>query len=277
MSRRSATECLWWPLFPGATAMSRYLQAFDALLQREAAGRSNHPPPGNGAEPLFPWNARSSVAEFPATILLDELLQYHEYERQRLGQELHDSAGQLLVALQLKVTHLRQLEEYSGHDDLLQEINDTVRQIDQELRSLAFLHFPAELGDRGLCSAVQALALGFGRRTGIRTSFKCVGERTAVDKPVSVALLRVTQEALVNIHRHSRASSAKVALEKHSNQLQLTVSDDGIGIAAATGKTTTRGIGIQGMRHRVEVLGGRFQIRKLKHGTKVSASVPLGN
>jgi signal transduction histidine kinase len=259
----------------GVIEMLRYLQTSDALLRERDAARSRHGPPRNSGEPLLSWTARSDPEELPATIALDEMLRCHEYERQRLGQELHDSAGQLLVALQLKVAHLRIVEENSDHDSLLQDINDTVRQIDQQIRSLAFLHFPAELADRGLYSAVQALALGFGRRTGIRTSFKSIGDQAAVDEPISVAILRVAQEALVNVHRHSHASSAKVVLQRRPRELQLTVSDDGIGIAAAGGKTNTRGIGLQGMRYRVEKLGGHFEIRNLKHGTKVSASVPL--
>ena len=205
-----------------------------------------------------------------------DLLTIHEYERQRMGQELHDSAGQLLVSLQLSVARLRAVEEDCGHDSLIEEIQETVRQIDREIRALAFLHYPAELGDRGLCKAVQSLVHGFGRRTGIRTSFKCVGDRRAVARAISTTVLRVAQEALVNIHRHSHASSATVTLETNANQLHLTVADDGIGIPATVEVTNDRGIGLRGMRERVELHGGRFCVRGLKHGTRVSATVPLG-
>jgi signal transduction histidine kinase len=221
---------------------------------------------------------KADGSAFPAMrpALVDELLRIHEYERQRMGQELHDSAGQLLVSLQLSVARLRAIEENSGHDGLMEEIQDTVRQIDQEIRALAFLHYPAELGNRGLCEAVHALANGFGRRTGIRTSFKYLGDRAPVSEPISATVLRVAQEALVNVHRHSHASSAKVVLETDTDRLHLTVSDDGIGIPAATDFMKGRGIGMQGMRHRVEMHGGRFNVRNLKHGTKVSVTMPLG-
>lgn len=207
--------------------------------------------------------------------LVEELLRIHEYERQRIGQELHDSAGQLLVSLQMSVARLRASEANGDHDSLIDEIQDTVRQIDQEIRALAFLHYPTELGDRGLCEAVRALVNGFGRRTGIRTSFRWLGDRTAVAEPISITMLRVAQEALVNVHRHSHASSAKVVLETDVDRLYLTVSDDGIGMEAAGDASQGRGIGLQGMRDRVEMHGGRFHIRNLKHGTKVSANVPL--
>ena len=259
----------------GVIVMYRYLQAFDALLREEEARHPRAQLAGASDKPIFPWAGRSDPAGPPPTIMLDELLQFHEYERQRIGQELHDSAGQLLVALQLSVAHLREVEADSGHDSLLQEINDTVRRIDQEIRSLAFLNYPAELGDRGLCCAVQALALGFGRRTGIRMTFRCIGDQATVDESISMALLRVAQEALANIHRHAHATCAKVILERRATHLHLTVSDDGIGMPAA-GALKARGIGLQGMRHRIEMLGGRFRMGNLKRGgTRVSAIVPL--
>lgn len=232
--------------------------------------------------------ANSSIMKFDAELVdiaaanppakepaMEQLLNIHEYERRRMGQELHDSAGQLLVALQLSVARLKLVEQNSGHDGLIDEIQDVVRQIDREIRALAFLHYPAELCGRGLCEAVQSLVNGFGKRTGIRSSFRCLGDRSAVADPISTTVLRVAQEALVNIHRHARASSAKVVLESNLNQLHLTVSDDGIGIALAIKRSREQGIGLQGMRHRVEMHGGRFNVRSLKHGTRVSAVVPL--
>lgn len=234
------------------------------------------PAPGRSESnaPLFEWNDEK-IAEHVQSRLLDELLRVHEYERQRLGQELHDTTGQLLVALQLSVAHLRIVEGDSGHECLLDEMQDTIRHIDQEIRALAFLHYPAELGERCLCSAVQALALGFGKRTGIQVTFKCVGDPSAVDESTSMAMLRVAQEALVNIHRHSHAASARVVLERQPERLQLTVTDDGVGICDFDLPTKVKGIGLDGMRHRVETLGGRFRVSTLKRGTKVFASVPV--
>jgi len=206
----------------------------------------------------------------------DELLKVHEYERQRLGQELHDSAGQLLVSLQLSVAHLSAIDEDAGHGELIDEIRQTVRQIDQEIRTLAFLHYPMELGDRGLSAAIQMLARGFERRTGIRTDFACAWDSAYLDESTAAALLRVAQEALVNIYRHAHASSAKIQLRKQRNLLELSISDNGIGVAP-TMNAGPHGIGLQGMRHRVESLSGKFQIRNLKQGTRISASVPLAD
>jgi two-component system NarL family sensor kinase len=207
--------------------------------------------------------------------MADQVLKAHDYERDRIGQELHDSAGQLLVSLQLSVARLRKVDENCRQERLLEEILDTVGQIDREIRTLSFLHHPAELGETGLCSAVGLLVRGFGRRTGICTSFKCLGGEITVDETISIAVLRVAQEALVNIHRHSHASTAKVVLERRGDLLRLTVSDDGIGLPNHDVLAEMEGIGLQGMRHRVEMLDGRFRITNLKHGAKISATVPI--
>lgn len=210
------------------------------------------------------------IAENP-----DAVLSIHEYERQRMGQELHDSAGQLMVSLQLSVARLKAVNGERGHDDLIDDIQGVVSQVDREIRALAFLHYPAELGDRSVCSAVETLARGFGRRTGIRTSFMCVGDNSSVDGSTSLAMLRVAQEALVNVHRHSHATSAKVVLKRTSGQLRLTISDDGVGITNASLTSRHPGIGLRGMRHRIEALGGQLRVRRMKHGTAVVATVPV--
>lgn len=254
--------------------MNRYVQAFDTPFREKETRRPKQRVGGAAAADLLRWPAELDDATPPQSNAMEDLLGLHEYERQRFGQDLHDSAGQLLVSLQLSVAHLLAVETDHRHDVLLHEINDTVRLIDREIRALAFLNYPAELGDRGLCGAIQALTLGFAKRTGIRTSFKCLGDPAPVERSIAKAVLRVAQEALANIHRHSRATCAKVVLERRDDQLRLTVSDDGIGMPIVA-MLAARGIGLPGMRHRIEMLGGRFQMRNLKHGARISATVPL--
>ena len=205
---------------------------------------------------------------------VERLLKIHEYERQRMGQELHDSAGQLLVSLQLSIAHLKLVEKDHGNDDLIEEIQETVARIDREIRSLAFLHYPVELGDRGLAAAIESLARGFGRRTGIATIFRSVGNPQVQDAPIATALLRVAQEALVNIHRHAHASLAMIMLRKRKGAIMLVVSDDGVGIPADILEKRP-GVGVQGMRHRVEAFGGHLEITNLKHGVRVSVEIPI--
>lgn len=233
--------------------------------------KNSEPAAGKNLINLF---GGSEADERTRAAVLDEILRIHEYERWRMGQELHDSAGQLLIALHLSVAHLREVEKESGHEALIDEVQNTIGQIDRQIRSLAFLHYPAELDERGLCSAVERLLRGFGARTGIRTSLKFAGDFGELGAAISEGLLRVAQEALVNIHRHAHALSVKIRLEKRGGDVQLTVSDDGVGLPSGDGGFMLKGVGMQSMQHRARMLGGKLQIRSMKHGTKVVATIP---
>ena len=223
---------------------------------------------------LSDWGAPTDILEFTRAQIFNELLKLRDDERQRIGQELHDSAGQLVLALQFSLARLREAKKHASHEALIGEIEDTARQIGQEIRSLAFLNHPLHMHPGGLASALQALMNGFRKRTGCRVDFKVVGEQPVSGRASSMALLRVAQEALVNIHRHAHATCIRAKLEARDKYLELTI-DDGIGMPSSEEIATNGGVGVQGMRFRVEQLGGRFRIAKLKHGTKIRASVPL--
>lgn len=217
----------------------------------------------------------SDVLELTRAQILNELLRLRDDERQRIGQELHDSAGQLLVSLQLSVACLRGAEQNGAHENLIDEIHETARLIGQEIRSLAFLNHPMRLNPSGLTSALKALIDGFGKRTGCHTRFKSTDHQLLQSEASSMALLRVAQEALVNIHRHAHATCVTASLQPRGAFLEFTICDDGVGMPSADALAIETGVGLQGMRFRVEQLGGEFQIKKLKRGTKILARVPL--
>ena len=216
---------------------------------------------------------RSMFFDRDRTQLIDELLSAHDYERQRLGQELHDSAGQLIVALHLSVARLRIDNGGSGHDELIDDIQETVRRIDQEIRSLAFLHRPAELDGRDLPCALARLVSGFGKRTGTTARFDCDGDYGDLAEDRAAALLRVAQEALVNVHRHAHASSVNVALRRVGDAVELSATDDGVGIPTHV-LEEPHGVGLQGMRHRTEMFGGGLDVESDGRGTRVAATLP---
>jgi signal transduction histidine kinase len=246
-------------------------------MQRQPlAGEAGHAAAVQSSEEFFgkPQFLLGEDSVRPPLSTLDELLRIRDDERKRLGQELHDCAGHLLVSLQFSIGRLRSIAEDSGQGGLVDEIGEIIGQIDREIRSLAFMEQPVELRDHDVFSAIRSLVFGFARRTGIHTSFKCVGDSPHVDTPVSVALLRIAQEALVNIHRHSRATGARVRLQSNPDQIRLTISDNGVGMPVGDTEAP-QGVGLQGMRYRVEILGGRFRTSNLKHGAKICAIVPL--
>jgi signal transduction histidine kinase len=224
---------------------------------------------------LFEGGSPTDVLEFTRAQIFDEILRMRDDERQRIGQELHDSAGQLLLALQLSLARLRETERQTPHEGLIEEIEDTARLIGQEIRSLAFLNHPIHMHPSGLASALNALMNGFRKRTGYRVRFKVIVDQPSLNRASSMALLRVAQEALVNVHRHAHASCITAKLETRGDRLELTIGDDGVGMPSPEDLAMHGGVGVQGMRFRVEQLGGRFHITNLKHGTKISASVPF--
>lgn len=206
---------------------------------------------------------------------LDGCLKAQDDERLRLGRELHDSTGQLLLALRLNVAHLRRAHGSPVEDDLLDEIEETAKRIDGEIRSFAFLTYPPEMGRDGLCETLRSLTRGFAVRTGLRFSFTCLCESVDVSGAQGIALLRVAQEALMNVYRHAHAIHVRVSLTLRGGLLELIVRDDGIGVPPDGEIARSHGIGLLGMRHRVERLGGHFDIKRMKRGTKVVASVAL--
>lgn len=204
----------------------------------------------------------------------ESCLQAQEGERLKLGRELHDSTGQLLLALRLEIARLRETHGSSTQGSLLDEIEDTVREIDREIRAFSFTHYPAEVGHDGLGPALRSLARGFASRTGLKIDFSSIPDSIVQTGQTALALLRIAQEALLNIHRHAHALHVQMGLNLRGGMLELTVRDDGVGIPLDHDLEESHGVGLLGMRHRAERLGGRFAIRRLKHGTKIIAAVP---
>jgi signal transduction histidine kinase len=206
---------------------------------------------------------------------IDNCLQAQENERLKLGRELHDSTGQLLLALRLEIARLRVVHGSLDQGSLLDEIEDTVREIDREIRAFTFAHYPAEVGRDGLGPALRSLARGFASRTGLSINFGAISDSIGQTGQSALALLRIAQEALLNVHRHARALHVQMALSMRGEMLELIIRDDGIGIPEGRDLEESHGVGLLGMRHRVERLGGQFKIRRLKNGTKIVAAVPV--
>lgn len=231
--------------------------------------------PDLAAESLSEPRFSSEILQCTRTQFFEELLRLRDDERERIGHELHDSAGQLLLYLQLSVSRLKSFEAAESHTDLFDEIQDTVRQISAEIRSLAFLNHPMSVSTGGLQPALRGLLEGFGKRTGFQVKFTSSGNFEHAGDSASLALLRVAQEALVNVHRHARASSVTMDLTARRGRLELMVCDDGIGMPSGEEMNLRGGVGVEGMRFRVEQLGGEFEMSNASPGTKIVANVAL--
>jgi signal transduction histidine kinase len=159
-------------------------------------------------------------------------------------------------------------------DDMATSLEEAVK----EIRVMSYLMKPPSLNRDGLETAARRYVKGFGIRTGLSTIFRAEGQVDRVNAVIQHAAFRVIQEALSNVHRHARAKGVEVELAYRGDELSLRIADDGRGIAPlreAHLEGIPPGVGITGMRSRVEQLGGALEIASDKAGTVVAARIPV--
>ena len=193
-----------------------------------------------------------------------------EEERRRIGRELHDSTGQLLTGLVMTLTRLQSPgSQPSDRDRLLAHALDLARQCSREVRTLSYLLHPPLLDECGLAAALRTYAEGFRLRTGIELKLSVPRDFGRLNYDLEIAILRIVQEALGNIQRHSGSPAAVIDLERLPSQVVLVVHDWGCGL-----RSPSVGVGLAGMRERAKLLGGRFNIRSTREGTRITVILP---
>ena len=206
------------------------------------------------------------------------LLRTQDEERRRIGRDLHDSLGQYLAALKM---HLEIMARRIDNDADLSESVRLVEESIKEVRTLSYLLHPPLLEESGLQSAIQWYLDGFSARSRIKISFEREPEFPRLPREVELAMFRVLQEALTNVHRHSASPAAYVRLfTQDTEHAVLEVRDEGRGLnpalLAENGVITAPlGIGLRGMTERMRQLGGELQLTSSPQGTTVRASAPL--
>jgi signal transduction histidine kinase len=209
--------------------------------------------------------------------LSSRLLNLQDTERRRIARELHDSLGQYLVALKLNVEILRRsparLELWSQSEELMDRCI-------AEVRTLSYLLHPPTMDAVGIASAARWYVEGFGLRSGLTLTLDAPNDPVRLPDAIELALFRVLQEALTNVHRHSGASAADILIRRSSGQVILEVNDNGHGISqemldrfreAGTGT----GVGLMSMHERARELGGKIQIESGSTGTSVRIAIPV--
>lgn len=205
------------------------------------------------------------------------LLHTQDDERRRLARELHDSLGQYLAALSINLDLIKSVSPEV--EQQLSEARATLQQCIQETRTLSYLLHPPLLDEMGLESAVRWYVEGFGQRSGIQV--KLVLEAMKRMPPVTETMFfRVIQETLTNIHRHSGSRTAEVRLRCEAGLAQLEVQDHGVGMSHEflerfRTSGVGSGVGLAGMRERVNELGGQLGIDSNGLGTLVTVCLPV--
>jgi PAS domain S-box-containing protein len=217
--------------------------------------------------------------------IADRLLSLQEEERQRIAADLHDSTAQHIVAAGLALMHVKAV---AGDRKRVEEAVGAVRasldEAQKEIRTLSYLLYPPHLRTNGLAASVRQFVEGFTRRTGLDGTAEVVGDVDRAPIEVQRSILRVVQEALVNVHRHAEAARVHVVLKLDGAGLRLRISDDGKGLGASLDPSRPvdpprpsppLGVGIPGMEARIRQFGGSLKISTGKEGTTIRALIPL--
>jgi len=206
------------------------------------------------------------------------LYQSQDEERRRIARELHDSTGQKLALLAINLSMIKDELPAESRNKILLQSEFLTGSISDELRTLSYLLHPPMLDECGLNTAIQWYVSGINQRPGLHVEVEISHELRRLSEEAELAIFRIVQASLTNVHLHSKASEAKVKIEQNPDGLVVTIRDSGQGIPHGvldhSSRTKTVGIGITGMRERVAQLGGHMEIETGCNGTTVRATVP---
>jgi signal transduction histidine kinase len=212
--------------------------------------------------------------------LLRKVIGAQEDERKRIARELHDESCQTVAALKMRL-------DASIHDAPEAELRKTLDEVRalaarslDEMHRLMFALRPPVLDDLGLASAVRWLAQRDFPAQGVRLHMDLDDAAERVPFDVEIAVFRAIQEALSNVLRHAGAESVWIRLSVAEGVLEAEIEDDGVGFdpaEVATPAASGRGLGILGMRERLDLVSGSVEIESSPGaGTRVLMRVPLG-
>jgi len=213
------------------------------------------------------------------------LLQLQDEERRHIARDLHDITGQKLAfqSMALSALQTKQCPNLDGESQ--QALSESLvlnKEISAEIRTLSYLLHPPLLDELGLSSAARWYAAGFTKRTGIPIDIDVPKEIKRLSPDAEVAIFRVLQESLTNVHRYANTPRARLRIRATEDHIKVEIEDYGKGIEATKSKSAQEsverlGVGIQGMTERIRQLGGRLEITSgPRRGTLVTATIPFG-
>lgn len=214
--------------------------------------------------------------------LSTRLLRSQDEERRRIARELHDNTSQNLSAL---LSLLAAIKPANGNLDRntresLAEAITLAKQCVREVRSISYLLHPPLLDHLQLPDALTSYVRGFSRRSGLDVKLQMANELRSLPKEIDTTLYRLIQEGLNNVLQHSGSKRAEIQIECYRHCLVLQMRDFGRGMALGSGnnfpESQQLGVGLLGMRERVEQLGGEFEIHSGNSGTAIRALLPVG-
>ncbi|HEX4486089.1 MAG TPA: PAS domain S-box protein [Terriglobales bacterium] len=212
--------------------------------------------------------------------LSQRLLQAQDNERRSIARDLHDSSGQLVVALAINLEMIAQTA--SGGPVVvkaIQESQELIQQLTRELRTASYLLHPPLLDESGLESALSLYIQGLSDRSGLQIVLNIDDNFGRLSPEIELTIFRIVQECLTNIHRHSGSKTASIRLERDAEAVALEIKDTGQGMSEeklyGIKHKRRSGVGIAGMRERIERFAGRLDIQSDGGGTRVEVRLPV--
>jgi signal transduction histidine kinase len=211
--------------------------------------------------------------------LSSRLLQAQDEERRRISRELHDSTGQLLAALSMNLTRLKDENGPATPegDRLLEDTVSVVEEMSRQLRTMSYLLHPPLLDEAGLTSAVKWYVEGFANRSTIDVRLELPANMARLPQDLETTIFRLIQESLTNIHRHSGSKTAVIRLVRGKQDVRVEIVDEGRGFSSSSADNhhPRPGVGILGMKERVRRFGGTLEVVSSETGTCVQAKLPV--
>jgi signal transduction histidine kinase len=204
------------------------------------------------------------------------LMRLQDEEHRRIARNLHDSLGQYLAVAKINLERLGRSAAPS-QAELLSAALESVERSLAETRTLSCLLHPPMLDEVGFASAARWCTDEFAKRSGINVKLDLPDGVDRLPVLTEIALFRILQESLTNVHRHSGSASVEVGLTITENRALLSVRDFGRGMQARQSSDGDghEGVGLSGMRERVTDLGGSFDVDSNSHGTAIIVALPL--
>jgi PAS domain S-box-containing protein len=208
------------------------------------------------------------------------LMKLQDEERRRIARDLHDSAGQTLTVLGMSLAQLVQRAEVIAPELAKsgKEIEEMVQQLHREIRTASYLLHPPLLDEAGLSAALNWYVQGIVERGGMAIDFSICQDFGRLPADMELAIFRVVQECLTNVHRHSGSKTASIRVTRENGRVGIEVRDPGRGIAPerlAEIQSRSSGVGIRGIRERLGQFQGEINIESNGSGTRVFASIPI--
>lgn len=208
------------------------------------------------------------------------VLRAQDEERRHIARELHDSAGQTLAVLGMNVAQLIQKAGRTAPDLAAdaEELQETIGLLSRELRTTSYLLHPPLLDESGLSSALNWYVQGLSERSGLEIRLTISENFGRPPSDIELAVFRLVQESLTNIHRHSGSKTASIRIAREPGQITVEIADQGKGMSAerlAEIQSQASGVGIRGMRERLRQFDGNVVIESSSSGTRVFATIPV--